>query len=237
VLSTLTQTTSGSEWLSFNVFGDFSRGTLVHWSLDVIDPTDAVLCTGRKTSEAPAETVTGQVLLKSTDEGKEYEVNGTSKVAASTSVSSPPFIYLRFCWSSSGPIEIQGSYLAATLPRITVASQSGTLLRALQILNSGLTPFVQQGGVSASTVTGSHWLWSSDLDTSLGSQASESIPVNAVNVQGLQKDTYVVFVAGVLEGIAGGALIGALTEFRDVRARRNESRSNGSDTAGAQEGA
>lgn len=215
VRSYLTRVSSQNTWMSLDVFGTFSASTHLKWDIDV-SHLSGVICTGRNQKYAPDEQFLNP--RPAVDVHKhvvphEYEIIGTSAIPGPTNENSLPFIYVQICWTKSPPVTQSGSYVAAQVPQIVTSQPQGTEARSLQLPNGGLSDYVVEGGLAPATESASIWTWTGDLSTSLTDQSDDSISVVAASLPKIQHDNNVTFLAGVITGVAGGALIGAITEL------------------------
>ncbi|HMD46265.1 MAG TPA: hypothetical protein VKG43_08905 [Acidimicrobiales bacterium] len=132
-------------------------------------------------------------------------------------------IQLDLCWTQGSPATLRDGYLTSTLPPLeylppfnpNATSVTVPTWDLTQNLGGGrntvdtLAEYQQQAGQPPTDISPSQWSWVSTLtDTS----SNEPRLVNAVSLPQLQKENHDAFLAGVLFGIAGGALVAFLQE-------------------------
>jgi hypothetical protein len=125
------------------------------------------------------------------------------------------------CWSKGAPVSLSGSYLSALLPSVE-APYPGTLrvTRTLYPDDGETTDFAIESTTQPTDTTPLAWQWSSRFGS------TNPIRMAAVNVSGTQHDTYRGFLAGIVFGIAGGALITLISELVAPFSRRRDQASS-----------
>lgn len=137
------------------------------------------------------------------------------------------------CWARDGPAVLRGPYLSAVIPAIVGGSDFGeTQLerdfvppdtsssgRPLSRAQFGLAPYALQGTQPPTAVSPGSWTWRTSGN---GIKLSDvPLSVSAVDLAGVQDENRRSFLAGVLFGVAGGALIAVVEELlTPVRRRR-----------------
>jgi hypothetical protein len=176
-----------------------STSQAVTWTLLPADPEGldgAILCQSQP-----------DFTPQMTDHG--HSVRYVGSAPAGTTVT------LHLCWPDHGPVRSDGPYLAAEFPSITMLGATH-----LDVSRSFLAPgddYTLQGGLPPSAVESSGWLWSSADDSPL----APSLQVLATSLNGVARDDRNNFLAGVLFGIAGGALVALISDlFLPLRLRR-----------------
>jgi hypothetical protein len=119
-------------------------------------------------------------------------------------------MFVRLCWSSDGPVNLNGSYLSAQFPDVDAHSNSQdryvevpvTLL--LSADGGNTADYVIQSPSTPTTFSADSWQWS-DQTT-----ASAPLRLTAVNTSASQHQTFKGFLSGIALGLAGGALIAIL---------------------------
>jgi hypothetical protein len=129
--------------------------------------------------------------------------------------------YFRLCWSAkNSPVSLDGPYLSASIP--TVTTRGATPVQIALLPHAGSTSsYSLQATPNPSGETGKMWTWGFDA-AGLGS--TPPIYLAAVNVSATQQDTLRAFFAGIILGIAGGALIAILQELIAPLSRRRDAR-------------
>lgn len=129
--------------------------------------------------------------------------------------------YVRLCWSSNGPVSLNGAYLNARFPNVFVfgSTRDGQgIERHLDLGEPNAADYVIQSLQQPTSVTDGGWQWvpRTALDAVLN--------FTAVNTSETQHDTYNAFLSGILFGVAGGALVSLVVElvapFRSRQERR-----------------
>jgi hypothetical protein len=124
------------------------------------------------------------------------------------------------CWSSSNsaPIQTNGQYLSATIPILSLETQTNfaSYLHATANIQpmEGVENYEFRSGDAVSSTDVNGWTWSDALPG-----AAEEI--SAVNVVQNGADTYHGFVSGILLGLAGAAFIALATELLEPIRRRH----------------
>jgi hypothetical protein len=135
-------------------------------------------------------------------------------------------ILARFCWASTttgAPVKLNGSYLNALFPGAGTADPDAdppppaSAVTSVLVANAGDTSdFAVQTGTADSDSNPAAWSWT---------RSSNDPParITAVNTSNAQNDQFHAFLAGIVLGIAGGALITILQElFAPFNRRRDE---------------
>ncbi len=218
VFSYLTQLSKDAFHVALDARGTFPVGVKsVRWDFSIDNLTGSP-CTPLRASQSVSSTLSlhqAKAIVGGQVQKDAYLISGTSSITPDETTSGKPFLYIRLCWHGGAddpPIRTAGSYLSAALPRITVAPLSipGTLSRGLTLVGAALSSYSLQGGVPPSTLTPKTWVWANPLSGTFGTQSSSEIPVIAASLPGLQEDSRRTFLSGVLFGVAGAPLVGAL---------------------------
>lgn len=137
-------------------------------------------------------------------------------------------IYLRLCWSSDAPVNLDGSYLNARFPPLGTYNLLGigtptydadaSVTRQLNARAGDTANFTVQSLTAPTSSTASSWFWSTQ-------NSPQAIQLAAVDVGGTQHETYQAFLSGLALGIAGAALIALIQELGGpLHRRRGHSR-------------
>jgi len=115
--------------------------------------------------------------------------------------------FVKLCWDSDAPVEVNGAYLRARFPPLfsfgTVQLAVGRGLN----LGSGTTlDYAVQSLVQPTSVTPGGWQWSK-------TPAENDLAFAAVNTSDTQHDSYQAFLSGIVFGVAGGALVALVQEL------------------------
>jgi hypothetical protein len=128
------------------------------------------------------------------------------KVAAGAS---GPIADVVVCWTANAPIEQRAQYLSATVPLVAIDNlvdpgANGEIDADIQPYY-GTSDYAVQAGIPPDTTNFERWEWRNVKGIDLA--------LTAVDVAENQADTYHGFLSGIFLGIAGGALIGLITEL------------------------
>ena len=147
-------------------------------------------------------------------------------------------LYLQIRWADHAPVGLDGAFLSAQLPSVTVrwpgtAPASVPLAATLAPVAGDVGRFSVQATTGPMT-TPRTWEWHLDSAPTgpppEGGQPSASfdpIALSAVNVSETQQESARAFLSGVLLGVAGGAVIGVIAELARIRRRRPDGPSAG----------
>jgi hypothetical protein len=137
-----------------------------------------------------------------------------------------PIAEVDLCWKSDRPMAFDGGFASASMPAITVVSQSSGsslplgLTRTLYFENIHENPqpitaeYSLQAGTLPTSTDPYGWHWS-------GIQGGSPVQVTAVDIPVSQHEAYLGFVSGVLFGVVGGAVVLILQELLEpIRSRR-----------------
>jgi len=142
--------------------------------------------------------------------------------AALSAISGAPFVTIKLCWNSGAPLVTNGAYVSADLPAVLAPmGQAGTVTRILVLSHPPMSDYTPAGGVLPAVASGQGWFWNSNISDSLESQGRFDIPVIASSLPGLEHANRLALYAGILFGIAGGALVSLLPALHDAVERRN----------------
>lgn len=206
VTQSLTRMASGSTLV---LHGDFSKQAS-HWSVDffhldegwrLCTPTVLTFTGGGAVSVAklPPQHVNLKPRYATVDPFyvNPVEVDGGG-----------PF-YVKLCWSEGGPVQTNGAYLSARFIAVTVATYGDEVnpTRQLNVGEGTTADYSIQSSVQPNSVFPGFWQWNA-LPA-----ADAALAVSALNASGIQHDSYDAFLSGILFGVAGGALVGLLTEL------------------------
>jgi hypothetical protein len=153
---------------------------------------------------------------------------GAARPTDFTSVTSGgSVLYVRICWSPNAPdapVKLNGSYLSALFPTNDPDQQAPPVtVTGNLVANAGNTAnFAIQSQTSAATAGSSSDAWSWTL-----SSLRAPIHLTAVDTGAQQDDQFHAFLAGIVLGIAGGALIAILQELVAPFNRRRDERRPG----------
>jgi hypothetical protein len=209
----LYRTANNGAMLEVTVGAPWSEGA---WSVEFYDLRGARLCTPSKLSEdTPDFSLLGPPIrvppqhLKPAPQGYEV-VNSTG----------PPSVWL--CWSSNGPVQLNGPYLSAQFPGVAAESSSrGPFVDAptTSVLypNAGNTAdFVIQSSATPTAVSADSWRWSAN--------STGAARLSAVSTSISQHQSFQAFLSGIALGLAGGALIAILSELVGPLSRSRDAR-------------
>jgi hypothetical protein len=155
------------------------------------------------------------------------EVGGPSLIFEPVAPDAP--LYLQVRWASDAPVRLDGAYVSAQLPGVSVswpnaAPASLPMAMTLSPAAGDVGRFSVQATIGP-TFTARSWTWQVDAASSNGpldSQSSttfEPVAMSAVNVSATQQESVRTFFVGVLLGIAGGAVLGVILELVKIRRR------------------
>lgn len=126
---------------------------------------------------------------------------------------------LYLCWPHGGAMRNDGTYLAAAFPEIAFdAATPPKLSVSRQLDTTGLAgAYTLQGGRQPTKISDLGWDWDAVVN---GGDVSD-LSVFATSLSGVARDGRNSFLAGVLFGIAGAALVALIQElFLPLRLRR-----------------
>jgi hypothetical protein len=205
VLSFLKQTGSSRAQLVVEASGQFSPGQAeVDWTVSVNGFT-GTNCTPK------AQHV--NFISRGNDD---YDMEGESPARPFGSL----FFGFNLCWQVNSPLVVSGAYVSADLSAILSIGQTGTLTRSLELAGTALSAYTVTSGLAPTKVTLESWTWTSDLSSSFGSPASNSIVVTGSSISGIQSDSNHDLVAGIMFGVAGGAFVSIFPALFDAVSRR-----------------
>jgi hypothetical protein len=137
-------------------------------------------------------------------------------------------LYLQIRWGSHAPVRLDGAYLGAQLPGVQVHWSGGA--PASVPMTTTLVPHAGDVGqfsiqaTSGPSVTGARtWTWHVDATPSVSGAGEppsgrfDPVAFSGVNVAATQDENVRAFLAGVLLGIAGGAVMTAIVELAKIR--------------------
>jgi hypothetical protein len=138
-----------------------------------------------------------------------------------------PF-YLRIRWREHAPVALDGAYLSAQLPGVVLSwpgdpPASIPMTTILTPRAGDLGQFSLQATTGPSVTGARSWTWHLDSAAhvaTVGAQPSagfDPIAFSAASVAETQQETVRAFIAGVLLGVAGGAVITLIAELIKVR--------------------
>jgi hypothetical protein len=150
---------------------------------------------------------------------------GTSLGVPSYEVKSKGPMSVWLCWSSNGPVNLNGSYLSAQFP--TVDAHSNSQNRYVQVpmtlvlyADGGNTAdYVIQSPSTPTAFSADSWQWSAQTTT-----ASALLRLSAVDTSASQHQTFTGFLSGIALGLAGGALVAILLELVGPLSRSRDAR-------------
>lgn len=141
-------------------------------------------------------------------------------------------LYLRIRWRTDAPVRLDGAYLGAQLPGVQVhwpggAPESVPMTTTLVPHAGDVGQFSIQATTGPSVTATRTWTWHFDATPSVGGAGQvpsgrfDPVAFSAVNVAATQDENVRAFLAGVLLGIAGGAVMTALVELVKIRRIRS----------------
>jgi hypothetical protein len=208
VYSFLQQSGAQPTELAVDATGVFAPGqSSTRWTMSILDFT-GYLC------QKPAS---GPGLVPIPGFPHDYEISQVSGVPA---IAGQPFMDVRLCWDSGGPLITNGSYVSAALSPIIVPGQQGTVTRSLVLTGTSLSSYSLAGGIAPTEISARSWVWTDTLDSSFQSQARSEIPVIASSLPGIQHDNSDIFLSGIFFGVAGGAAVSVVPAWLDASDRR-----------------
>jgi len=158
---------------------------------------------------------------------EDYLIQQTSPVPADNDT----FLIVHLCWNGDPPLTVQDSYFSADLPEVLAPDQVGTLTRGLQLTGTSLSAYTLAESMEPTSISPEAWYWQSPLSTAPGSPAGAAMPVFGSSILGIQHDNNNTFISGIFFGIAGGALISAISFIpgivQDRKAKQGASASSG----------
>jgi hypothetical protein len=221
VNTTLTMNGNGQTQLEIDADGEFGTGPgTVSWALYVMSFT-GVVCTAKADWVAPQDLGDG-----------DYSFMHTVPVPTLGS----NFLVVDLCWTAQSPLTANSSYLSATLPPVTVASQTGTLTRTISLGGNVLAAYQLGGATPLPTVGQQGWSWQDPLGTTVGDQAVNPLYVSGTSIVGIQQASNDTFYSGIAFGVGFGAVIALLLALPDLvrkRAERRKSETGAGSGAGA----
>lgn len=143
-------------------------------------------------------------------------------------------LHLSFCWPHNSPVRSEGPYLSAEFPEVGFLGPAAPKFSVEKdLVTAGLGgDYVLQGGKSPTTTSNFAWEWRTVVPSRLVSVALNQL-VFATSLGGVARDSRNAFLAGVLFGIAGGALVAVIGElFLPLRLRRRRSGRQAGERAG-----
>jgi hypothetical protein len=186
-------------------------GPMGAWTMDIDNPNGAQLCTP---SDLPDEPSLGLALSGPPTPLAPQRLTpfGTRSGGPSDQIKSQGPLYVSLCWSSQGPVSLNGSYLNAQFPQLDVNSHDRFLAVPMTnelYPNDGDTAdFVIQSPATPTSTSADSWRW-----TASSASADSLLRLSAVNTSTSQHQTFQGFLSGVAFGLAGGALIAILLEL------------------------
>jgi hypothetical protein len=194
------------------------------WSKDVwtvgIDNLDgAHLCTP---SVLPDQVTPGLSELGPTHVAPQRLVSlGTSSGVPRYEVKSRGPMSVWLCWSSNGPVNLNGPYLSAQFPEVNALDPPTVVPMTYELYadDGNTADYVVQSPTTPTSTSADSWQWSLDTSTSIS-----TLRVSAVNTSANQQETFRGFLSGIALGLAGGALIAILLELVGPISRARDAR-------------
>ena len=148
---------------------------------------------------------------------------GTSTGVPSYEVESRGPLSVWLCWSSDGPVNLNGPYLSAQFPEVDANDHNQhvavPMTRELYADGGNTADYTIQSPAPPTTSSTDSWLWSAQT-----SAATALLRVSAVNSGGTQQQAFRGFLSGIAFGLAGGALIAILLELIGPLSRARDAR-------------
>jgi hypothetical protein len=197
-------------------------GPMGAWTVDIESPNGAQLCTP---SDLPAEGSPGLIFSGPPTRLAPQHLTslGTRYGVPSYQVKSRGPLYISLCWSSHGPVNLNGSFLNAQFPQLDVNSHNQFLaVRMTNVLypdDGDTADFVIQSPATPTTTSADSWQW-----TASTTSANSLLRLSAVNTSASQHQTFQGFLSGLALGLAGGALIAILLELVGPISRARDAR-------------
>ena len=198
------------------------------WSVTIFGLGAGRVCTPRKFSDASTSAAYTAVLLPQTvTRGAQGETVVESRdFRLRVGPESLDAAYLRLCWDSDAPVQLNGSYLGARFPPLAgfapltlgtpTADTNATVARTLRP-DAETHDFAIQSQPRPTSAAPDSWDWAS--------QSSEQpIQLAAIDVSDTQHADYLTFLSGIAFGLAGAAAIALLGEFILPLHRRRQDR-------------
>jgi hypothetical protein len=192
------------------------------WKVEIDDPDGARLCTP---SELPDDSSPGLTLSGRPTALAPQRLTslGTHDGVASYQIKSRGPLYVSLCWSSHGPVNLNGSYLSAQFPQVDVNSHSRfvavPMTDVLYPQDGNTADFVLQSPATPATTSADSWKWSASTTS-----ANALLRLSAVNTSASQHQEFEGFLSGLALGLAGGALIAILVELVGPISRARDAR-------------
>jgi hypothetical protein len=192
------------------------------WTVEIDHPDGAQLCTPSQLPDDvnPGLTVSGPPTPVAP---QRLTSLGTPNGVPSYQVKSRGPLYVSLCWSSNGPVNLNGSYLNAQFPQVDVNSHDQFLAvpmtNVLYPDDGNTADFVIQSPATPTTTSADSWQWSSSTTS-----ASSVLHLSAVNTSASQHQSFQGFLSGLALGLAGGALIAILLELVGPISRARDAR-------------
>jgi hypothetical protein len=183
------------------------------WTVGIDNLDGARLCTP---SELPDNVTPGLAVS-----GRPTRVAPQHLTSLGTSLGVPRYevkskgpMFVSLCWSSDGPVNLNGSYLSAQFPDVDAHSNSQNryvevpLTLALYADSGNTADYAIQSRSTPTTFSADSWQWSVKTTT-----ASALLRFSATNTSTSQHQQFTGFLSGIALGLAGGALIAILLEL------------------------
>jgi len=148
---------------------------------------------------------------------QDYVVSGTT---LSPATYQGLLLVVHLCWNHGPPLDINGPYLSAALPRVLVPDQAGTLTSVLQLHGTSLSGYSLSGGASPTGESQQAWSWTTGLSSSFESPGSVGVLVFGSNSSDIEHENHNGFYSGILFGIAGGAALSVIPALPGLIDRR-----------------
>lgn len=194
------------------------------WTVRIDNLDGARLCTP---SELPDNVTPGLALLGPPTPVAPQRLTslGTSLGVPSYEVKSKGPMSVALCWSSDGPVNLNGPYLSAQFPDVDAHSNSQNryvevpMTLVLNADSGNTADYVIQSPSTPTTLSADSWQWSAQTTT-----ASALLRLSAVDTSASQHETFTGFLSGLALGLAGGALIAILLELVGPLSRARDAR-------------
>jgi hypothetical protein len=192
------------------------------WTVVIDNPHGAQLCTP---SELPDEASPGLTVSGPPTRivPQRLTALGTPHGVPSYQVKSRGPLYVSLCWSSNGPVNLNGSYLNAQFPQVDVNSHDQFLavpmMNVLYPDDGNTADFVIQSPAAPKSTSADSWQWSASTTS-----GNSLLRLSAVNTSASQHQEFLGFLSGLALGLAGGALIAILVELVGPISRARDAR-------------
>lgn len=194
------------------------------WTLQIADLDGGRVC---DPSHLPGESLRQPRVAHRQDVPLTYTGGGAQLAPLDlTTIESSGVFYVRLCWRSDGPISLNGAYLSAQFPTVGIFGGFAGKLAGTTAAPTDLTLMPEFGETADYTIESltepslsgaGGWGWS-------GSDAATPVRVSAVDQSEQQAESLHGFLAGLLLGVGGGALIAVAQELAAPFTRRQDAR-------------